>query len=372
MRRDDDSQSSPTLPLDAHMARDWLWAFATQSTEQAILLLDPEGVILWSNPGAAKVLAATRPIGQLVREYFVPEDVAAGIPAFELAVAGSRGWMQDDRWMQRADGSRFWASGITTALRDDRDALFGYLKLMRNQTHVKMQLETLRQRAAAGVSAVATVAHELRNPLSALAMAGSVIEHGGYDDQRFQAAVEILQNNVRMATRLVEDLQDASRASTGKLRLQLEPVLLADVLRASIAVACGRDRGARKVELLLADADLVVRGDALRLQQVFVNLVGNALRYTPGGGRIWVSAAVEGAQALVEVADTGIGIAPDMLESIFDMFTQADGGGAAGGMGIGLALVKQIVELHDGSVQAQSDGVGKGSKFLVRLPLLRR
>jgi two-component system CheB/CheR fusion protein len=362
-------QSTPSQPLDAQSARDWLWAFATQSTEQAILLLDPEGVIVWSNAGAAKILAGADPVGRLVHEYFVDEDVAAGIPAFEMAVASSRGWAQDDRWMQRADGSRFWASGITNALRRDDGVQFGFLKLMRNQTHTKMQLERLRQRAATGMAAVATVAHELRNPLSALAMAGSVIEHGGYDAARLQAAVSILQNNVRMASRLVEDLQDASRASAGKLRLQLEPVVLADALRAAIAVACGRKGQACKVELLLPAADIVVWGDPLRLQQVFVNLIGNALRYTPEGGRVWVTASGEGAQALVEVADTGIGIAPDMLESIFEMFTQADDTGGSGGMGIGLALVKQIVELHGGSVQAQSDGTGKGSKFLVRLPL---
>jgi two-component system CheB/CheR fusion protein len=151
--------------------------------------------------------------------------------------------------------------------------------------------------------------------------------------------------------------------------LQREPVVLADALRAAIAVACGRQGHASPVELLLPAAEIVVCGDPLRLQQVFVNLVGNALRYTPDGGHIWVTASGEGPQALVEVADTGIGIAPDMLESIFEMFTQADGTGASGGMGIGLALVKQIVELHGGSVQAQSDGAGKGSKFLVRLPL---
>lgn len=362
-------QSGPSKPLDPRSAREWLWTFATQASEQAILLLDREGAILWSNDGAAKILADASPVGRHVHDFFVTEDVAAGIPAFELAVASSRGWMQDDRWMQRADGSRFWASGTTNALHDDEGALFGFLKLMRNQTHTKMQLELLGQRAAAGMAAIATVAHELRNPLSALAMAGNVIEHGGYDAERLQAAVAILQNNVRMATRLVEDLHDAGRASAGKMRLQAEPVLLADVLRAAIAVACGRSNDARKVELLLPAADIVVRGDPLRLQQVFVNLVGNALRYTPDGGRVWVTASREGAQGLVEVADTGIGIAPDMLESIFEMFTQVDGSGVSGGMGIGLALVKQIVELHDGSVQAQSDGVGKGSKFLVRLPL---
>ena len=372
--RSDDLLSRSALPLDASSARDWLWALATQATEQAILLLDPDGVILWSNPGAGKVLAVENPVGQPVHEYFVSEDVAAGIPAFELAVASSRGWMQDDRWMQRADGSRFWASGITNALHDDDGALFGFAKLMRNQTLTKMQLEGLRQRAAAGITAVATVAHELRNPLSALAMAGNVIEHGGYDAERLQAAVSILQNNIRMATRLVEDLQEAGRASAGKLRLQIEPVPLADVLRAAIAVACGRrDEGrsidVRRVQLLLPSADIVVRGDALRLQQVFVNLVGNALRYTPGDGHVWVNASIEGPQAQVEVADTGIGIAPDMLESIFEMFTQVDGTGASGGMGIGLALVKQLVELQGGSVQAQSDGIGKGSKFIVRLPL---
>lgn len=367
--RGDDTQSGPSQPLGPASARDWLWAFATQSIEQAILLLDLEGVIVWSNGGAARVLADPAPVGRLVHEFFVPEDVAAGVPAFELAVASSRGWMQDDRWMRRADGSRFWAMGTTNALRSEDGAQFGFVKVMRNQTHSKMQLELLRQRAATGMAAVATVAHELRNPLSALAMAGSVIEHGGDDPDRLQAAVSILQNNVRMASRLVEDLQDAGRISAGKMHLQLGPVVLADALRAAIAVARGRQGDACKVELLLPAADIVVRGDPLRLQQVFVNLVGNALRYTPEGGHIWVTAASEGRQALVEVADNGIGIAPHMLDSIFEMFTQADGKGASGGMGIGLAVVKQIVELHGGSVQAQSDGHEKGSKFLVRLPL---
>lgn len=363
MRRDDPPARSP--PLDPTAARERLWAFAVQTTEQAILLLDPDGLVRWANAGAVKVLGDAEPVGRRVHMYFTSEDRADGIPDFEMAVAASRGWMQDDRWMQRVDGSRFWANGITSAIRGEDGVLQGYAKLMRNQTHLKMQLERLRGRATAAKVAVATVAHELRNPLSAVAMAASVIEHGGYDAERFRTAITILQNNVRLATRLVEDLVHAQRG--GMVELQVGPVVLADALRAAIAVACGGD--ARRVELIPATGHIVVRGDALRLQQVFVNLVGNALRYTPEGGRIWVTASREGAQALVEIADTGVGIAPHMLASIFEMFTQGEDRGTTEGMGVGLALVKQLVELHGGSVQAQSDGVGKGSKFLVRLPL---
>ena len=344
-----------------------LWRFAVQANEQAVLLLDADGVLRWANAGARKVLGDAEPVGRRVHAYFTPEDRDDGIPDFELEVAARRGWMQDDRWMQRLDGSRFWASGTTNVVRGDDGALCGYVKLLRNQTHAKMQLETLRQRATAGQVAVATVAHELRNPLSALAMAASVIEHGGYDPDRWKAAVAILQNNVRLAARLVEDLVESERGRAGKLHLQVGPVVLTEVLRAAIAVACnGADR---HVELIPTVGRIVVLGDPLRLQQVFVNLVGNALRYTPEPGRIWVTASREGSQVLVEIADTGIGIASHMLESIFQMFTQADPRGGAGGLGVGLALVKQLVELHGGSVQAQSDGLGKGSKFVVRLPL---
>ena len=362
----DDLPPGDALPLDPHSARDLLWAFATQATEQAVLLLDRTGVLRWANVGARKVLGGADPVGRRVHDYFLPEDVAAGIPDFELEVAASRGWMQDDRWMQRADGSRFWASGTTNVLRGEDGAQLGFAKVLRNQTHAKMQLETLRQRAATGMVAIATMAHELRNPLAAVAMAASVIEHVGDGAERSKA-LSILQSNVRLAARLVEDLVDSGRGSPGTLRLNIEPLVLADALRASIDVACKGD--ARRVELIPTAGRIVVLGDPLRLQQVFVNLVGNALRYTPDGGRVWVTVSQEGPQAMVEVADTGIGIAPHMLESIFEMFTQVDGSGASGGSGIGLALVKQIVELHGGSVQAQSDGVGKGSKFVVRLPL---
>jgi two-component system CheB/CheR fusion protein len=365
----DDSEPTLALPLDPARARDWLWRFALQSTEQAILLLDPDGTVVWANAGAAKVLGAPDTVGRRVHAFFVPEDV--GVPEFELAVSRERGWMQDDRWMRRIDGSRFWAAGITVALRDDDGVPCGYAKLLRNQTHTRMQVETLRNRASAAHAALATVAHELRNPLSALAMAANVIEHGGYDGERHGAALAILQNNVRMATRLIDDLQDVARGITGKLRVDVEPVSLVDVLRAAIAVACGRDGRDRRVALLVSTPALHVPGDPLRLQQVFVNLVGNALRYTPEDGRISVAASQVGDQALVEIADTGIGIAPDMLEAIFGMFTQVEGAATGSGMGIGLALVKQIVELHGGSVQAQSDGLGKGSKFVVRLPLLQ-
>lgn len=368
MHRDDDLPPAAS-PLDPEGARELLWRFAVQATEQAVLLLDPDGVVRWANAGAKKVLGDDAPVGRPVHTYFTPEDRADGIPDFELHVAASRGWVQDDRWMQRLDGSRFWATGTTNGVRADDGSVQGYAKVLRNQTHSKMQLERLRERAAHGKAAVATVAHELRNPLSAVAMAANVIEHGGYDAERWKAAVAILQNNVRLAARLVEDLMDSERGRAGKLHLQVGPVVLTDALRAAIAIAC--NGGDRRVELIPVAGRLVVQGDPLRLQQVFVNLVGNALRYTPESGRIWVTASREGTQALVEVADTGIGIAPHMLESIFDIFTQADADGAAGGLGIGLALVKQLVELHGGSVQAQSDGVGKGSKFLVRLPLAR-
>lgn len=373
-----DDRVPPPLPVERRVAG--VWEFVSQSREYSTLLLDEEGRVLWANPGAGYILGLQpeRIVGRHVREFFTDEDIAAGIPEHELAVATAHEVTQDDRWMSRADRSRFWATGVTTSLSKQAGAP-AFLKIFRDHTDRKMLVTTLRNRVddldrqnGEKSTAIAVLAHELRGPLSAIGMAAEVLLQSPDAVQR-QAALDIIRRNVGFSARLSEDLEEHSRAVAGKLSLQMEPVVLGELLEASIDVARQRMASAgHPVDLLMPPAPLVVEGDRLRLQQVFVNLVANAIRYTPEPGRIWVTATVEGPDIVVRVSDEGIGIAPEMLEQIFDMFTQASAVVPKAGLGVGLALVKKIVELHQGSVQARSEGIGKGSAFSVRLPLRQR
>ena len=375
MTPESDGRMPTALPIERCIAG--TWEFVSQTREYAAFLLDEAGLVLWANPGASYILGVEpeRIVGREIREFFTDEDIAAGIPDHELAVASAHEAMPDDRWMSRVDRSRFWATGVAASL-GERVGPSAFFKMFRDHTDHKMLVTTLRNRVedlgrqnAEKSTAIAVLAHELRGPLSAIGMAAEVVSRAS-GDATGRAALEIIRRNVGFAARLAEDLEEHSRAEAGKLSLQMEPVMLAELLEASIDVARHRmgDPG-RPIDLLVPPVPLVLEGDRLRLQQVFVNLVVNAIRYTPEIGRIWVTATLEGPDIVVRVSDQGIGIAPDMLERIFGMFTQASAGLTGAGLGVGLALVKKIVELHRGSVQARSEGIGKGSVFSVRLPL---
>jgi CheY-like chemotaxis protein/two-component sensor histidine kinase len=182
-----------------------------------------------------------------------------------------------------------------------------------------------------------------------------------------QAACQVLERQVAHIVRLVDDLLDVSRITRNMITLQSERIDATDAVRRALE-GCAGAIGARSVSVDLGREPLMVQGDFVRLVQVFSNIVDNAIKYTPTGGRIDVRAGKDGGLAYVAVADDGIGIAPDMLERIFEMFSRAEPGRVAG-LGIGLTLVRQLVGLHHGAIRAESDGLGKGSRFIVSLPL---
>jgi PAS domain S-box-containing protein len=372
---------SPSIeaPLADGRVKEWLWAFAMQSLDYGIFLLSSDRVVHWANPGAAWILGCRVQdiIGKPLDPFFTPEDAALGIPQHEGDVAASQGSSDDDRWMQRADGSRFWATGRTVALRSADGAPMGFLKILRDLTDIKMRIRTLTNRVkalgetdSARVDAIAMLSHELRNPLSSISMAAAVLCQR-VDDASAKPSLDVLQRNVGFATRIVEDLEQASRATAGKLQVDMQPLPLEPELRAAIETATHQTGGrARDIRLLMPSGQpIFIEADRLRLQQVFVNLIVNAIKFTSDGGHVWINATVEARQAVIRVEDNGAGISPDMLETIFGMFTQVRAP-ANVGLGIGLALVKNIVELHGGTVQARSDGLDKGSTFTVRLPLI--
>lgn len=219
---------------------------------------------------------------------------------------------------------------------------------------------------------LAMLAHELRNPLAPIR---AVVElwrnHPGDTRVDMKRGAEIIDRQVNHLAHLVDDLLDVSRVSLGKIRLRRKSLDVRDAVRHAIdAVQAAAQRHAVRVEV--PEEPMWVDADPTRLRQIVTNLLDNAIKYTPSDGHILVSAATEGAEAVVRVRDSGVGLPPDMLESVFELFTQGERtlARSQGGLGLGLTLVRRLVELHGGNVSASSDGVGHGSTFVVRLPLV--
>jgi signal transduction histidine kinase len=219
---------------------------------------------------------------------------------------------------------------------------------------------------------LATLSHELRTPLTPVLGWVNLLRSGGSGDAAMLTqGLDAIQRNAQLQARLVDDLLDISRVVSGKLRIDREPVNLSGVVE-SAAEIVRADAQARSVELSveLPARPVVVQGAPLRLQQIVWNLLTNAVKFTPKGGRVRARVWAEGDDALVEVTDTGIGIAHDFLPHVFDRFRQADGSTTRqyGGLGLGLAIVRALAELHGGWVRADSEGLGRGSRFTFGLP----
>ena len=213
---------------------------------------------------------------------------------------------------------------------------------------------------------VAVLGHEFRNPLSAIVSAVHLLERSGSQEDHARHAREVIARQARNITRLVEDLLEINRIATGKVRLDLQAIELTDTVRRCLATLTGRTEGHR---VSLEAEDIWVTADPVRLEQIVVNLIDNAVKYTPAGGAIHVRVARERHRAVLSVRDTGVGIARDDLPRIFDLFVQGAprASRGRGGLGIGLAVVQRLAELHGGTIEASSDGPGRGSTFSLRL-----
>jgi PAS domain S-box-containing protein len=220
---------------------------------------------------------------------------------------------------------------------------------------------------------LATVSHELRTPLTAILGWAAILRTGELDEPAFARAVETIERNARAQAQLVEDLLDVSRIISGKIRLDVEPTDLVSVIKAATdSVRPAADAKELQLQLVLDPVACLIRGDAVRLQQVVWNLLSNAVKFTARGGSVQVRLDRTDSNARITVGDTGEGISPDFLPHVFDRFQQADGTITRrhGGLGLGLAIVRHLVEMHGGGVEASSEGAGMGATFTVRLPLV--
>ena len=342
--------------------------------EYAIFMLEPDGRVATWNPGAERIKGyrADEIIGVHFSRFFPPEDLLVDKAGLDLAAPTRLGQVQGEGWRLRKDGSRFWANTVVTALHDQNGRLRGFAKVTRDMSDRK-RLEALEEAGRHTREFLATLAHELRNPLAPIRNAVSVMRMRKLVDPQLRALRDIIGRQVEHLARLVDDLFDVSRITTGKVVLQRKPIDATSAV--AHAIECVRpfiDVRKQNLELDLSDEPIMVHGDLTRLSQVVQNLLHNAAKYTPPGGRIALSLRREDDSAVIHVQDNGIGIAPALLPKVFDLFLQGENPAdpADGGLGIGLTLVRGLVDLHGGSVSASSNGPGRGAEFVVRIPCL--
>jgi signal transduction histidine kinase len=245
-------------------------------------------------------------------------------------------------------------------------------RLQESEERLRQALDVAQRADRLKDEFLATLAHELRNPLSSIHNAVQVLRRGGLGGPELQWSREVIDRQVGHLTRLIDDLLDVNRITRGTLELRKREAELSQILQE--AVESSRpliDRHGHQLTVSLPDEPVHLEADLIRLVQVFTNLLNNATKYTPQGGRISLTAERDGSELRVRIRDTGIGVAPDQLPRLFEMFYQADRSleRAQGGLGIGLTLVQRLVELHGGRVEARSDGIGHGSEFVVCLPV---
>ena len=357
-----ESEARARLALSAADMGMWTWDPGTDE----ITYDDRMAAVFSATPGG-RVTGAW-----LMKHRIHPDDA----PAVLAALRGALRKEDDGRYrveyrVRRPDGELRWFSGYGVYFEEwrDRRCKGWLLGVGLDITERKHAEEALRENDRRKDEFLATLAHELRNPLAPLEHGLEILRlQSGQGTERVR---EIMSRQVSHMCRLVDDLLEVSRITRGKIELRSERVELGQVLRGVLdAWRAGAERVGHQVIVALSGEPLYVRGDAVRLAQVFANLLNNAVKYTEAGGRIEIGARREDAGVVVSVRDNGVGISPEMLPRIFDMFAQVDRASnrSQGGLGIGLTLVKSLVQLHGGTVTAHSAGVGQGAEFVVTLP----
>jgi PAS domain S-box-containing protein len=464
--------------------------------DYAIFMTDPDGLVTNWNVGAQHILGYTEDeiIGKDASKFFTREDRSKLVPAKELLTAAENGRAEDERWHVRRDGSRFWASGIVTPVRDSSGKLIGFSKVMRDMTErnklteerdrffelsmdmlcivqlegrfqrvnpafqevlgyseeelvqmsifdlvhpddleetmigyqkladgepikfmenrlrckdttykwvawsyfplpedgvafgvgrdtndvrrihevLKLRAEELEDANRVKDEFLATMSHELRTPLTSILGWARLLDSNQLTEKDRERAIHIIQRNAEAQSKLIEDLLDVSRIITGKLKIDFQPTSFAAITESAInSMRPAADAKQLQLETSIDPAAGPILGDPARLQQVVTNLISNAIKFTPAGGRIEVSLDRPDGTVRLEVRDTGIGIEPEHLPHIFERFRQVDSSNvrAHGGLGLGLAIVDYLVRQQGGTVSAESEGSGKGATFRVEFPL---
>ncbi|MHB1559538.1 MAG: sensor histidine kinase [Isosphaeraceae bacterium] len=357
--------------------RRWLSAVIS-SIGDAVIATDDRGLVLFMNPVAEALCgwlaseAAGRPLAEVFR--IVNEHTRSPVenPVDRVLAEGVVVGLANHTILIARDGFERPIDDSGAPIRGVDGRITGVVLVFRDVTERREAEVRIAEEGRRKDEFLAMLAHELRNPLAAIANAVQLLLHPGVGDSDAWCR-EVIDRQVRQLTRLVDDLLDVSRISRGKIRLRPQRVDLAAIVRsAALVVRPLVDLRGHELRLAIEPDSIDIDADPVRLEQIVVNLLNNAAKYTEHGGRIAVEATVDGTHAVLRVADTGIGIAPELLPRVFELFTQGERALARsqGGLGIGLSMVQKLVELHGGRVEVHSHGPGRGSVFTVRLPVM--
>ncbi len=342
-------------------------AAIVESSDDAIISKNLDGIITSWNKGAERLYGYTAEeiVGKPL-SLLVPPDHPDELPEIMERIRRGERVEHFETQRVRKDGSRVDVSLTVSPLTDAEGKVVGASKIARDITARK---EEDRRKS----EFLALLAHELRNPLAPLRNGLQVLRLAGNNAQAAEQARGMMERQLHHLVRLVDDLLDVSRISRGKLQLRKERITLASVVGDALEL-CEQtvQQHGQELTVSLPDEPVYVDADKTRLAQALWNLLSNAVKYSDRGGRIWLTVRREGDEAVISVKDTGVGIPAAMLPRVFDMFTQVDRSleKSQGGLGVGLTIVKRLVEMHGGTVEAHSEGHGMGSEFVVRLPIV--
>lgn len=359
---------------------------------QAIFELSPVGISIaedaecqriWINPALRQLLRL--PEGANASKSATPDQQppfrilrnGVDVPVHELpmqrCIATGQPVVEEELDVVLADGTTYVLLKSAVPLFDEAGKVRGCFAFNMNVTEHKRAATESRMADRRKNEFLATLAHELRNPLAPVRNALQVLRMKSPDIPEVQWAREVIDRQTFAMTRLIDDIMDVSRINQGKVKLNRERVELANVVKGAVETSRPLiEEMGHELKVTLSPGPVIVDGDLTRLAQIFVNLLDNAAKYTERGGHIGLTAQQQGSDVVVTISDSGIGIPADKLPAIFEMFSQVEEGlsRSQGGLGIGLCLVKRLVEMHGGSIEARSGGPAKGSEFVVRLPIV--
>ncbi|AGY57347.1 sensor histidine kinase [Gloeobacter kilaueensis] len=356
-------------------ARQWQTTFDTIA--DGISLLTTQGVLIRCNQAMRTILAMSSEalIGQFYEQLLQEKlDLREGILPWPFAGGEAVEWRAGERWwrlnLTRVQDEQNHGTGFVAILTD--------ISLIKRADEERLQLLEREQAAREAAEAanrakdefLAMLSHELRTPLNPIIGFAQLLRRGRTNEANVERALEAIERNGRLQSQLIEDMLDVSRIISGKLRVQLQPMDLLPVVLAAIeSVRAAAEAKKITIETCFGENSLL-NGDATRLQQVVWNLLTNAVKFTPVGGKMSIGVGRVGEHVRLQVADTGQGISSAFLPHVFERFRQADSGSTRlhGGLGLGLSIVRHIVELHGGQVRAESAGEGQGSTFTIELP----
>ena len=352
------------------------YRFLAEAIPQQIWTATPDGALDYLNRQVIEYFArdADKLMGSGWQQVVHPDDLPEALERWAHSLATGETYDVEFRLRRASDGEYRWHLGRALPMRDAAGRIVRWFGTNTDIDDQKRLYRIAQEANRAKDEFLATLSHELRTPLTSIMGWAEMLSLGMLDETGRRHAVDVIEKSARAQAQLIADLLDVSRISAGRLRLDVRPTDLRSVIVAAAdVVRPAADARSIRLDLKFDPKVGRVSGDPDRLQQVVWNLLSNAVKFTPEGGRVSVRTAVAGHQAEVAVTDTGPGIKPEFLPHVFDRFRQAENHmtRAHGGLGIGLSIVRHLVELHGGTVRAESEGEGRGATFRVRLPLLK-